>query len=356
MGRQRLILLNWLVSSSKTLAKNADPPSHSGFELLKILDHLRQKKTAIEFFGADRGEDEASRIANGAGHDFVRLRQLKFEETQKWRYATLLIEFVDQSVKSFPVVHTKTYSGRELEGEEEERGATAAHVVVRLPNDGKQDDGRYRCAVEAVPSLSRFDVETLLNRQLRRYARDQDWLFTVVVHEKGKKPSTKEYKYHARLDFLADVGRKLNFGGANKELSYMLFTKRSEKQNIAQPTELKHRDVLADVEIKISAAQAPTDPAEKRTWFDTIREAYADRGFTTRLFYRHVSGRTVSGDVIHKDLHGAADLLMCPKEPILMTEDPKRWRSKIDGYIAKKMKELVDRDELWQQLNDDTGA
>lgn len=122
---QRIILLNRLVSRSSTRApQEHSPPTHGASELLEILEKRRVAKQAIEFFGADDNEDDSIRITNGAGHDFLRLRRLKFDKDGSRSYATLLLEFVDQGARSFPV-DTKTYSGREISGDADERRATA---------------------------------------------------------------------------------------------------------------------------------------------------------------------------------------------------------------------------------------
>jgi hypothetical protein len=47
----------------------------------------------------------------------------------------------------------------------------------------------------------------------------------------------------------------------------MTFTKRSEKQSIGKPTSVAHKDLYADVELKVSAKQGPCagkSPAKNR--------------------------------------------------------------------------------------------
>jgi hypothetical protein len=101
-----------------------------------MLDKRRARKVAIEFEGLKEEDhlDEDKRLAAGAGYNFLRLRQTKWEgAADSTRYVALLFEHINQDLRSFPVVHTTTFQGREIEGEAEERGATAAHAVVRLP-------------------------------------------------------------------------------------------------------------------------------------------------------------------------------------------------------------------------------
>ncbi len=259
VDKQRIVLLNRLVSRSPTRApRDHQAPTHSAQELLQILEKRRAKKLAVEFFGAEDDDDERKRIMKGAGHSLIRLRQLKFENQGKRSYAVLLMEYVDESQRTFPVVHTQTFDGREIAGEEQERGAMTAHVVVRLPEKGAYDDGTYRCAIEAVHGITRRDVESFIDRQLRR---EGEWTFSVTVpKKKAKGNETKTYLYHPRLEFFADVGRALQTLTEGRILSQMVFTKRSQRQQIGQPTDVIHEDVLADVEYRISARQAELDP------------------------------------------------------------------------------------------------
>lgn len=343
--QEHLILLNRLVSRSISRSSHA-PPTHSGIELLEVLDARAKKNIAIEYFGAEDDADEGARIAKGTGHNFIRLRQLLFEQTAAARYASLLFEYVDERVRSFPVVHRRTFAGREIAGADDERGAAAAHVVVRFPGQGAYDDGDYRCAIEAVHGVTRHDIETFFSRQFRRHAA---WTFTVVVKKGKGKAKTKEFSYRPRLDLFADVGRTLNGAlSGDSVLSHMVFTKRSTKQSIGKSTQVTHEDFLADVEIRVSARQGPADPEERRTWLGKVRDWYEQSGFESRLYFRQGHGRTLSGEINHA-VAGATDLLMCPRQIIYLAEPAKRWRPTLDAAICTEMKALLEQDDLWER-------
>jgi len=349
VAHQRVILLNRVVSRSSTRASQEHhPPTHSALELLLILEQRRKAGIAIEYLGSIDDKDESARALKGEGHDLLRLSKTLFEEGPEARYVTLLIEHIDHRVRSFPVVHMKTFDGRDISGEEEERGASSAHVVLRLPKEGAYDDGNYRCAIENVPSgVTRKLIETFLIRQLRRAC--DGWTFSANVQKRGKKARTTEYRYYPRLEFFADVGRKLGeFVVEGRTLTHMVFTKRSEKASIGQPTAVAHEDIIADIEYRISAKQAPSDPAEKRSWIEKVKRDFEMRGFESRLYYRHASGAAMGGG-IHQDIDGAADLLICPKEVISLGEQPKRWRNSICTEMVSEMKALLDRDALWER-------
>jgi hypothetical protein len=132
-AHERIVLLNRIVSRSVTTAPEIHKPETHGLEeLLDILNSRRGKGHAIEYLGGLDDEDEDERKKNGSGYDFVRLRQYRVDEIDEQRYAILLIEFVDQNSRSFPVVDVESFKGRELSGENEERGATSAHLVARF--------------------------------------------------------------------------------------------------------------------------------------------------------------------------------------------------------------------------------
>jgi hypothetical protein len=233
----------------------------------------RTQGWAIEFLGLSETDKEVekgerARIENGKGHDFIFLREMKIEERPPWKFATLLLEFVDESKRSFSVVHTQKLTGREIAGAGEERGSLSAHVVVRLPIK-QYDDGSYRCAIEVAHSIPRSAIEHFLCRQLRRQAASDESTFSVKVPGKRGMVVEKEYRYNPRLELFADIGRKIDFvlsGG--RELAHMTFTKRSEKQSIGKPTSVAHKDLYADVELKVSAKQGPCagkSPAKNRS-------------------------------------------------------------------------------------------
>jgi hypothetical protein len=106
--------------------------------------------------------------------------------------------------------------------------------------------------------------------------------------------------------------------------------------------------IYADVELKISAKQGPTDPENQPGWVEALRQAYKERGFESRLYYRHIHGGTLSGEV-HQTLDGAADIMMCHREILTLDKKPKRWTSTISSEIANGMIAQVDNDALWER-------
>src|SRR6185312_7300342 len=170
-----------------------------------------------------------------------------------------------------PVVHVQKFTGREIAGDAEERGAWAGHMVVRLPLDDAHDEGEYRCAIEQMHRITRRDIELLLSRQLRRHSEQQGLSFTVEVEQKRGRSKTLEFAFHPRLELHADVGRTLggSFGGA-RALTHMVFTRRRTKQSIGKPTIVDHKDFVADVEIKVSAKQGPDEPNQLQIWAQQI--------------------------------------------------------------------------------------
>ena len=182
---------------------------------------------------------------------------------------------------------------------------------------------------------------------MRRYFKNSE--FSVSVKNKKNSVYTKSYKYHPRLELVADVGRKVDLDGTgSRQLSHMIFVKRAEKKTIAQPTDVKQIQFYADVEQKISAKDGPSDLDEKKSWLESIRKYYGELGYETRLYYKSTSGSSLSGSV-HGMIAEAADLLMCPKETIQLADKPSRWRKSISGEIASEMKSLLDKDSLWER-------
>jgi hypothetical protein len=167
----------------------------------------------------------------------------------------------------------------------------------------------------------------------------------------GKKGRTieKEYRYNPRLELFADIGRKINFvlsGG--RELAHMTFTKRSEKQSIGKPTSVAHKDIYADVELKVSAKQGPEDKKERMTWLAEVRNYYETHGYESRMYYRNIGGGILSGQ-IHQALAGATDLVMCQKELISLKKEPKEWYPRISAEISEQMISLLNTDGLWER-------
>lgn len=345
----RVFLLNRLISRSISRApQEHKPPLHSARELLEIFGKRQQLGYCVEFFDfEDDDDDDLKRIKANKGKNLVRANKVAFTDTTSATYVTMLVDYVDNSVRSFPVVDIENYQGRELSGSSDERGATAAHVVMRLPLNGAPDDGSYRCVVEAVPNVSRKNVETLLSRQLRRHAKAPVWTFSVTKSSSGKKPETAEYQYYPRFDLVADIGRTVG-NSIGKVLSQLVFTKRSEKQNASQATEVSHEDVYADVELRISAKQGPDDPALLKQWALALKDIYEKRGFDTKMYFRHAGGGQFSGNV-HAAVDGATDLLMCQREIVTLPGEPKRWSDVIQPEIRDAMIKILERDELWER-------
>jgi hypothetical protein len=352
---QRFVILNRLVSRSVSRAPEAfKPPIVEWFELFTILGERSAAGAAIEFFGAtetekDADETDDERIVRCAGHNFIWLRQIEIVTKGAYKYATLLLEFVDQSKKSFSVVDTSSLKGRDITGAKNERGGVSCHVVVRLPIK-QHDDGDYRCSIEVAHSINRGMIEAFLCRQLRRWAHANELTFEEHMPDKKGKMSVKEYRYNPRLELFADVGRSLSFATAGgRELSHMTFTKRSTKQSIGGKDHVLHQELIADVELKVSAKQGPDNPKERFTWLAGIRSFYETNGYRTRLTYRQLNGGVVVSGNIHQALAGATDLVMCQKELMSLQHAHRDWYSEIDDEIADQMATFLDKDQLWER-------
>jgi len=344
---QRIILLNRLISRSISKApREHKPPLIAGGELFDGIIKRQRKGVAVEYIGADDDADDAERIKKGASHDCLRLSNVRSEKDGNGRFVSMLFEFIDSSQINFPLVDLQTFAGREISGKELERGATSAHVVVRLPGDDEFDDGNYRCAFEMVQPVTRRSVQRFLNRQIRR---DGEAEFSVnVIDKKSQRSVTKDYRFHSRFDLVADLGRSLSHGGAKRILSQVVFTKRSERMAVGQPTAVNHEEVLADVEVRISGKQAPADPEEQMSWITRLRKKWEHQGFQTKVYYRSLGGATM-GSNIHRDIENAADLVICPKEFVTLSKPPKRWTDKFNPEIISKLKDILRKDELWQR-------
>ena len=154
---------------------------------------------------------------------------------------------------------------------------------------------------------------------------------------------------HDRLELHADVARSFILGDGTGEVSMMVFTRRSERRHIGEPTSVLHQEFNADVEIKVTAKQAPEDPEERRGWLTRIMQHFEQSGYDSRIYFRHMHGRLVQGSQRDPHISGAADLLLCSRETISLSAEPRRWRSKIDPHIVGEMKKLLERDELWER-------
>lgn len=355
---QKIIFLNWIVSRSRTRKRSATPPTIALSTLLDILKARMDKKIAIEFpkmpsVKITDDQDEVARIRDGAGETFIRLSDISITETDEFKYASLLLKYIDADTRGFSVEDMLNFTGREIAGSTNERAVTAAHISVRIPKHESQfDDGKYRCTIDAVSPLSRSAIERFLCRQIARQTRAEKWTFSVREQKKRSKKATMvvtECEYTPYVELLADVGRSLSLeAGSQSDLSSMVFTKRAERQSVHDATEVKHTDFIANVEIKISGNQGPTDPTEKATWVKSILDHFSGIGFDSKIYYKHQNGAVVGGG-IHHALESAADILMCPKEMMTIDEQIQSWEPKVNPKIEAAMKELLDRDELWEQ-------
>ncbi|MBW4096288.1 MAG: hypothetical protein HIU81_13455 [Acidobacteria bacterium] len=317
---QRIVLLNWLISRSTTHAREHAAPTISGQSLLDILAGRLVTKQATEQM---RSEEGAGGSEGEPTHSIMRLSDVHIETTERHRYVALLVKYLDISIREFSVEDMVDFTGREISGLESERGVTAVHLMTRLPRDESQLDlGRYRCVVDYSAPLTRKRIEYFLCRQLRRQAEAEEWKFSAnVKRSKRGKVITKEFKYVPRLELHMDVSRGLNIplSTGTPELSSMKFTKRSERQSIGKKADVKHEEVLANIQIVIHANQGPSEAQEKRNWVSLIRNHYTGLGYDTKLYYRHVNGSVIGGD-IHQAIDGATDLLLCPREFLSLAE------------------------------------
>lgn len=349
-SHERIIILNRMVSDSVTRApQEHKPPIHGADEIFSILRKRVDDKYCLEFFDVVGDSDsDVDRIKMNQGKNCIRVAKMELSSSESWNYATFLLNYIDNSVRSFPVVDIVNYEGRDLAGGENERGSFSAHMVVRYPNGDNYDDGSYRCTIESVSNITRRTIEILIDRQLRRYASVLDWKFSVETSKKSKNDKVKEYKYYPKVGLFADVGRSLQgLSKGGKTLSHFVFTNRSEKQAIAQATAVSHEDLYASVEIKISAKQAPDDVEQKKQWLSSVKSYFEKRGYDTKMYFRHIKGE-ISGSV-HPSLAGATDLLLCPRESIYTTVEPQKWFDEIQPEIRDEMKKLLDRDDLWER-------
>ncbi len=347
---ERVIFLNRLLSRSVSQAPaEFSPPVHGARELFAIIEARFKQGFAIEFVGAggsSDNDDDKIRIEAGRGYNFIRVKSSNIFSSEEFDYIVILAEFVNQAVRDFPVVDTVTYEGREISGDAEERGAFAAHVLVRIPTAKSYDDASYRCAIEHVASINRRDVEALFSRQIRRQSKTEEWRFSVKKKGRKGKNIEQAYKYHPRLDLVSDVGRSLLTGFDEKSISKIVFTNRNEKLNLGQKTDIEYRDVVGNIDISVNASQGPDDEAEKQTWFQGLKRIYELRGYESKIYFRHVKGRTMSGDV-HAAIAEATDLVMCPREIVKLQGRPRVWRNAIEDDTVAAMKNVVDNDALW---------
>lgn len=349
---QRIVLINRLVARSVSKApSHAKVPIASGKSMFDALDDRRKAHSAIEFFGTsdlerDADESEEERKARCAGLNFIWLRDLRIHQRDGFRYVQLLLEYVDQEKTSFSVVDTANLTGRDISGHENERGCVSAHVVVRLPVVAV-DSGDYRCVIEVAHSINRGMIENFLCRQLRRWALQEELTFDVSVPDPKRGNVLKPYRFNPRLELHADVGRNLGFAtGAGSEISYLTFTKSAEKQSIAGKTHVVHDEFLAQVQLKVSAKQGPDDPGERFKWMNALRTYYQERGYKTKLSFRHLNGAIITG-TLPDALAGASDLMICTKDVIAL-QVARDWYATINRDVVTQSEALLDKDSLWK--------
>lgn len=340
----RSVILNRVLNRTVTQARGRTPPFHSGEELLDLIAHLASRGQGFESFS---GDDEITDDARSPTGSFIRIRQVVKEPSEDDLIYTFLIEFVNDSLKSFSVVDIETFDGREITARPRERGSFSTHVLMRLPKTGEKDLAEYRCAIEYSPNVRRLDIQTLFARQLRRIAKVSGWDFIEErTGKRGQALKPSAFKYHPKFEFAVDVGRSMKALSAGRSLSQILLTKKSERQSIGLPTEIKHVDVIADVQMRISGKEAPADPLERSTWLDRLLAAAHADGFRSRLYYKGTGGKPVIGSLEH-ELASAIDLAMCPRETISLAVEPPPWRASLDAETKSKMILLLRDDKLW---------
>lgn len=351
-SEKRIVLLNHLRSRSTTRAKE-EAPIHAGAELLSdLLARALETKWAIEFEGLAEDKDtfksEDARIAAGLELPALRLRTGEVRAPTKTQegYFCLLFEHLDPSRRSLQVVNIDNHEGREIEARKREAGCVSAHVVIQVPKLNGYDERMYRCVLEPVSPITRSRIEWFLSRQVRRLA--PEWTFPVTFMKKGK-PASKSYHYTPKLELLADVSRKLGAGTmVGRKLSHLVFTKRETKQSVGQKTRVKDTDFLADVTHRVGANQGPPDEADRLTWAEELRAGYESIGWKARVYFRSAQGDLIGGSVQHRQLEGAQDLLLCPKEYIEKPANHKQWSEGLDNSTVNDMIALIEKDSLWE--------
>lgn len=341
----RSVILNRVLNRSITQAKGRRPPFHAGEDLLDRIAHMAARGQGFENFSGDDEIDDDNRVAAGS---FIRASKIQKDVSDDLIY-TFLIEFVNDSLKSFSVVDIETFEGREITAQPRERGSFSTHVVMRLPKPGDKDLAEYRCAIEYSPNVRRLDIQALFVRQLRRIAKVEGWDFPEErTSKRGQPLKPNMFKYHPKLEFAVDVGRSMKSLSVGKSLSKILLTKKAEKQSIGLPTEVRHMDVVADVQMSISGKEAPADPGERASWLDKLLSAAHADGFRSRVYYKGAGGKPIIGSLEH-EVASAIDLMMCPRETIMLAVEPPPWRRTIDEDTTSKMVALLRDDKLWER-------
>src|SRR5262249_5089724 len=161
------------------------------------------------------------------------------------------------------------------------------------------------CVIESASPITRSRIEWFLCRQVLRLT--PEWQFTVTTEQKGK-PATKSYLYTPKLELLADVSRRLGAGTTvGQTLSHLVFTKRSEKQSVAGKVDIKDRDFLADVRLRVGANQGPADEQERLLWATKLRQDFEERDYKTKVYFKSAQGDVLGGTVQHHQIDSAQD-------------------------------------------------
>jgi hypothetical protein len=349
----RIVLLNHLVSLSIARTKSEQrPPTEPGYELLKMIFARWNKGTAIEYLAEESDADDIARIEKNSGQkSYTRIQHMLMPpaEPGDHRYVAILLEYLDINRHSFHVSNPKTFQGRPIKGEETERGVISAVIMIRLPAEGAYDDGRYRCVVEAMPSLNRAAIEHFLCRQLRRDSDRDKWTYPV---DKPQRKGTKKVpaRYTPKLELHAGgFGRKVDgSGGTSKILKSLTFVKRASKESIGEGTDIEHTEFEADLRVHVSAAQGVSEPGGVMAWAKRLRKSFEERGYETSVAFRHAGGDVVTGK-IDASLSSAADLMLCQREPVTFATPREIWEATLRPDVVDCLREVLDRDELWER-------
>ena len=207
-NHSRIVLLNYLQSKSVSKApREFKAPVHSALQLLNIVHARVEEKVGVEYFDSEDDDDEDVRREFGKGKSRIWLKKKSEINDGDYTYLMLLVEKLNHRSTKFPVVDVETMIGRHLVGKANDIGAETAHMIVRVPANGKYEDGFYRCAIEYTKGITRHDIETYLCRQLRRTARQGQWTFDELKKSKKGKVESKRYQYRPRLELIADLGK-----------------------------------------------------------------------------------------------------------------------------------------------------
>ncbi len=281
----------------------------------------------------------------------MRLSDFQLINRESRQYAALLIEHGDNATRALHLINSETFEGREISGDEHEYGATSAHVLVKLPTPGEYEEAIYRTAIEAVAPITRRQLAWFLSAQVRRYARAQDFSFSVEDPEPGARGKTKKYLYHPKIELVSDIGRQINLAVGGQAVSSIVFAKRGSLKEVSGETTIEYRKSRRTPSF-VSTRTKPSGPRRAENMASKPDKGLEKQGVQIRLYFKGLGGKEMVGTV-HRDLEGAADLLLCHKERIVFPDHPPKWRPRLCEDTVRQLIELVDRDELWQQSGRD---